>query len=279
MPATTTTRRRRTATRASQAVHGETLIQRLFLLRWLHAQFGFPTPTNDLNGDAATKQLLETLRESREDVDANGLSHIAQPLLSRARPPRKISDEALRTYDENVRRHLYTINENRSEHITLRYFQHLALLYTEHLLDRLFSGPEQLCKEVNEFVQETKLTGAREFPRFTSASLRKLAFMMATGSGKTLLLHITCNSFITTANVLWRTLCWLRRTGILVRSTSASCANPAFRVVVLNRKDRASSQTIHTRLKSSRSPDSFQKKRIAVNAWSLSSFPDGIWSL
>lgn len=197
MPATTTTRRRRAVTRATQGVHGETLVQRLFLLRWLHAQFGFPTPANDLNGDAATKQLLETLRESREGFDANGrLSYVAQALLSRARPPRKISDEALRTYDENVRRHLYAINDNRSEQITLRYFQHLALLYTEHLLDRLFGGPEQLCVELNQFIRDTRLSGARAFPRFRPASLRKLAFMMATGSGKTLLLHINYRQFL-----------------------------------------------------------------------------------
>lgn len=194
MSATTKRHPRRAATRANQAVYGETLIQRLFLLRWLHAQFGFLTSTNDLTGDAATKQLLEMLREAREGFD--GLSYIAQILLAHACPPRKISDSSLRAYDDNVRHHLYAINENRSEQITLRYFQHLALLYTEHLLDRLFSGPEQLCAELNQFVRDTMLTGARECPRFTPVSLRKLAFMMATGSGKTLLLHLNYRQFL-----------------------------------------------------------------------------------
>src|SRR5207249_1792150 len=127
---------------------------------------------------------------------ADGLSHVARALLSPERPQRRVSDEALRRYDENVRGHLYAINEHRTEAVTLRYFQHLALLYTEHLLDRLFSGPEQSCTELNQFVRETTVAGWRSFPRFTAATLRKLAFMMATGSGKTLLMHINYRQFL-----------------------------------------------------------------------------------
>ena len=196
MPTATTSRRRRAATRATATVHGETLVHRLFLLRWLHAQFGFPTLVGDLNGDAATKQMLEALRNSPEGYRPDGLSHIVAALMSPERPQRKVSDVALRRYDENVRSHLHEINEHRPEPVTLRYFQQLALLCTEHVLDRLFGGPEQLCAELNQFVHETKLTGWRDFPRFTPAGLRKLAFMMATGSGKTLLLHINYRQFL-----------------------------------------------------------------------------------
>jgi hypothetical protein len=182
--------------RASSSVRGETLAQRLFLLRWLHAQFGFPTPRQDLTGDAATKQMLEALRNTPEGFGADGVSHIARALMSPERPQRRVSDDASRRYDENVRGHLYAINEHRTDPVTLRYFQHLALLYTEHLLDRLFSGPEQLCAELNQFMRETTLPGWRAFPPFTPELLRKLAFMMATGSGKTLLLHINYRQFL-----------------------------------------------------------------------------------
>jgi hypothetical protein len=175
-------------------VRGESLVHRLFLLRWLHAQFSFPNEQNDLKGDSATRTALEHCRNVQEGFGADGLSHLATSLLTQA--GRVVGEVDLRSYDENVRRHLYAINEHREEPITLRYFQHLTLLYTEHLLKRLFDGPGQLCAELNRFVRETKLTGWRDFPLFSPASLRKLAFMMATGSGKTLLLHINYRQFL-----------------------------------------------------------------------------------
>ncbi len=194
MPAHRATATRRTATRAIATVRGETLVQRLFLLRWLHAQFGFPSVPNDPNGDGATKQALEFCRNVQEGYAADGVSYLTMLLL--ARGGRSVTDDHLRRYDENIRRHLHAINERRAEPITLRYFQHLALLYTEHVLHRLFAQPRQLCSDLNRFVQETRAAGWREFPRFRLADLRKLAYMMATGSGKTLLLHINYRQFL-----------------------------------------------------------------------------------
>ena len=64
------------------------------------------------------------------------------------------------------------------------------------MLDRLSRGPKQLCKELNDFVRRTRSVGWRDLPRFSPASFQKLAFMMATGSGKTLLLHINYLQFL-----------------------------------------------------------------------------------
>ena len=189
--------RRAAATRATHTVQGETLLQRLFLLRFLHAEFGFRpdvAQAHDLRGDVATRGLLSFMVGQKEGYGTDGLSHVATALIGRA--GKKVTDEEIVGYDTNTRSHLHRINERRSEPLTLRYFQTLALLYTERVLDRLGKGPKQFCKELNNFVGTTKPVGWRYFPRFGPGSLRKLAFMMATGSGKTLLFHINYLQFL-----------------------------------------------------------------------------------
>ncbi|MEI8373835.1 MAG: DEAD/DEAH box helicase family protein [Planctomycetota bacterium] len=190
-------RRRTAATRATHRVQGETLQQRLFLLRFLHAEFGFHrdvAEVDDPRGEAATRVLLSTLKESKEGYGTDGLSYVASTLTDLA--DKRVSDTDINRYDANIRSHLHRINVRRGEPLTLRYFQTLALLYAERVLDRLSRGPKQFCKELNDFVRRTRSAGWRDFPRFSEASLRKLAFMMATGSGKTLLLHINYLQFL-----------------------------------------------------------------------------------
>lgn len=197
MPPVRRTRRAAPATRATHTVQGETLTQRLFLLRFLHREFGFRpdvAQAYDLRGDAATRVLLSTLQGQREGYGTDGLSYVAAALAGRDGGTVAVDD--IKRYDANVRTHLHHINERRSEPMTLRYFQTLALLYTERALDRITSGPKQFCKELNDFVPASKPAGWREFPRFTPESLRKLAFMMATGSGKTLLFHLNYLQFL-----------------------------------------------------------------------------------
>ena len=80
--------------------------------------------------------------------------------------------------------------------MALRYFQHLALLYAEAFLHRFFNARRTFCAELNAFVTERRGVHERPFPRFTPDSLRKLAFMMATGSGKTLLFHLNYLQFL-----------------------------------------------------------------------------------
>lgn len=189
--------RRAATTRATHTVQGETLLQRLFLLRFLHAEFGFRADVgqpHDLRGDSTTLLLLSSLKDTEEGYGTDGVSFVASALLGRT--GKVVTPAEIKRYDTNVRSHLYRINERRSVPLTLRYFQTLALLYTERVLDRLDNGPKQFCKELNSFVRTTKPAGWRDFPLFTPTSLRKLAFMMATGSGKTLLFHLNYLQFL-----------------------------------------------------------------------------------
>jgi len=152
------------------------LEQRLILLRWaLH-----------LLGVADNRTLLETCAKAQEGVEVDGAFHVTRLLAS------QVKDAALRRdllhYDANVRRHLEAINRARAaQPLQLRYFQVLSLLFTELYLDRLAHAPGALLDSLNRFLAGLPERGL--FQPFGRADLGKLAFWMATGSGKTLLLH------------------------------------------------------------------------------------------
>lgn len=72
-----------------------------------------------------------------------------------------------------------------------KYFQWLAVLFTEMFLDALTDQPAALRRKLNEFFKAEHVRGALPagMTEFTDEDLRRIAFFMATGSGKTLLLH------------------------------------------------------------------------------------------
>ena len=94
----------------------------------------------------------------------------------------------LTTYDENIKRRLDRINAARpaGEKIVLKYFQLLALLYTEHFLHRYFLDRAAFLVDLNAVVARwnagTK-SATDHFPVFTAGDLTKLAYWMATGKG------------------------------------------------------------------------------------------------
>jgi hypothetical protein len=117
------------------------LENRLLLLSWL----------NSLLGYEKNRELLEDMKQAEEGFDAQGRSHIYYRLISRG-SKLKISADDLARYDDNIRAHLAVINARRTQPITLRYFQYLAALYTEIVLDRLFNHKAQLLADLNAFV-------------------------------------------------------------------------------------------------------------------------------
>ncbi|MEM4203619.1 MAG: DEAD/DEAH box helicase family protein, partial [Candidatus Methanomethylicaceae archaeon] len=164
------------------------LENRLVLLAWL----------NYLLGYQSNRDLMKDCRNVPEGFGADGYSYLYHHLIARGDAV-KIPAKKLAEYDENIRLHLRRINHNRLEKITLRYFQHLAALYTEFLLDQLFNAKAQLLIELNAFVDKRNselLSGKPPYEKFTENDLNKLAFWMATGSGKTLLLHLNYYQFL-----------------------------------------------------------------------------------
>ena len=177
---------RNRARQPRNAVHSyERLEHRLTLLSWLHDRLGYEN----------TKRLLDHIRPVKEGFDADGRSYICRSLTPRENLD--VSDADLLRYDDNIRDHLAAMNAGRSQPITLRYFQYLAALYTEIFLDRYDRSPAALLKSLNAHVD--KLNSSRLGVRVDSyeeSDLEKLAFWMATGSGKTLLMHLNYRQYL-----------------------------------------------------------------------------------
>ena len=102
-----------------------------------------------------------------------------------------ISSDILLQYDENICRYTRHIGNKRGG-LQWKYFQYISLLFTEMYLDRFFSDAEAFCADLNEWLKEKKdeTNGAVDFQPYTTDKLNKLAFMCATGSGKTLIMHM-----------------------------------------------------------------------------------------
>lgn len=109
----------------------------------------------------------------------------------------KINPDKLRQYDENICRHVRQIGEKRGG-LTLKYYQYIALLFTEIYLDRYFSDRSAFLNDLNAYIDlvETKTMGQISFAHIDEKDLNKLAFMCATGSGKTLIMHINILQFL-----------------------------------------------------------------------------------
>lgn len=164
------------------------LEQRLVLLAWLNAVLGY----------ADNSELLEDMKNVSESYDSSGRSGIYHRIESRL-DKLQIHLSDLARYEDNIRDHLRNINIARPEPITLRYFQHLAILYTEIFLDRYFNNRKSLLHSLNILVDERNQSKAAvEAPdmSFCEDDLHKLAFWMATGSGKTLIMHINYLQFL-----------------------------------------------------------------------------------
>ena len=73
-----------------------------------------------------------------------------------------------------------------------KYFQYLALLFTEIYLDRYFRDPGGLLASLNGFITEfnTDASEADQLKPYVADELNKLAYWQATGSGKTLQMHV-----------------------------------------------------------------------------------------
>src|SRR6202035_1342730 len=149
-------------------------------------------------GYSSNKAMLEDLREVDEGYDSTGRSYLVQRILSRGSKC-LVRHEDLEQYDANVRSHLAYFNKHRNETLTLRYFQHLSLLISELFLDRRFNYEKTLQKELNDFVNQRNSRRAvmdTQDSEFRDEDLTKLAFWMATGSGKTILMHFHYRQFL-----------------------------------------------------------------------------------
>ena len=107
-----------------------------------------------------------------------------------------ITKDKLELYAENITDYLRQINSHR-EPIRLKYFQYLAVLFTEIVLDNLKNNQLNFIYYLNEFLHHYKAENRVELlDDFIEDDLKKIAYWMATGSGKTLIMHINYYQFL-----------------------------------------------------------------------------------
>ncbi|WP_415712998.1 DEAD/DEAH box helicase family protein [Maridesulfovibrio sp.] len=160
--------------------------KRLVLNKWALNLFGY----------TKLEDFADYLKDdSLEGFDEDNISKFAQVIGLHLTPTSSISREQILAYDENIVRHWKSIADPRCKGgklITPKYFQYLSLLFTEIYLDKFFRDKSALLSELNLFLSnENKgLSKGDKLEPFNMKELNKLAFWNATGSGKTLLMHI-----------------------------------------------------------------------------------------
>jgi hypothetical protein len=132
---------------------------------------------------------INDFKDIPEGYHTDGYSYMYHHLL--ARPGRLIRETTLREYDNNIREYLQKLNKKRITPITLKYYQYLALLFTEIYLDLYFQDPIKLLNELNNFYGKE----IDQYKFYDEKNLHKIAYWMATGSGKTFILHINIWQF------------------------------------------------------------------------------------
>jgi len=159
--------------------------QRLVLHQWLLGLFGV----------SSFERLAANLKAPElEGFDENNVSRFYHQLrLLFDRP--ELPHDLLLAYDQNIVRHWRRITERRNHagaFLYPKYFQYLALLFTEIYLDWYFRYPDRLLAQLNDHVERfnQRAPAASRIEPYTRQDLNKVAFWMATGSGKTLLMHI-----------------------------------------------------------------------------------------
>ena len=180
MPPTAPTTNRRARRPQAPALRFD---QRLVLNQWILGLFEADSFIPLTDG------LHDTVLEG---LDENNVSRFHHVIAARLFPRQQLNRDLLLAYDQNIVRHTQTISSRRSQSLRLKYFQYLGLLFMEIYLDRYFRDAEQLLDDLNDHLAKFNLdkSDRDQIKPFVEDDLRKLAFWSATGSGKTLLMHV-----------------------------------------------------------------------------------------
>ncbi|MGB0766169.1 MAG: DEAD/DEAH box helicase family protein [Phycisphaeraceae bacterium] len=199
--------KRRGAKKPKMDFHGQ-----MVLFRWALSQLGVEDLTD-------FKKRFQLTPDSPGGIDERTGLHRFHETIAGALPT--VADgnvlplERLQEYEQNILEHTQVINTARVHHsqpaIEWMYHQYLALLFTEIFLDRYFDDPDALRGELNGVIKtHNERLGDPSHPdwleQFGSAvtadddgdarrQLARLAFWCATGSGKTLLMHMHIRQF------------------------------------------------------------------------------------
>lgn len=139
--------------------------------------------------------------DRHEGIDEDGQSKFFHELMHGLFNPNLVPETDLRRYDLNIVRCWQDITAERNKleghELQMKYFQYLSLLFAEIYLDWYFNKRQALLDGLNEEISLYRQEkGAEPFRDFIADDLNKVAFWNATGSGKTLLLHVNIKQYL-----------------------------------------------------------------------------------
>ena len=179
--------------------------QKLVLNQWLISLFGIdPLASHQHNGYSVRPMyaLTKTLRDCREGLDVDNLHFFYKQLQVGWLPAATLHPDVLLQYEQNIVAHTQWLNEGRDRPIEWKYYQWLSLLFAEIYLDQYFNHRDGLLANLNAYIAKfnahyasQKLPQATGIEPYTLEELNKLCLQNATGSGKTLLMHVNYRQF------------------------------------------------------------------------------------
>lgn len=180
------------AKRSSVKKQKRSFHQELVLNRWLMGFF---------KGGNMSALKLRLGDDQHEGIDDDGQTLFFHELTRNLFEVDRISDAELRRYDLNIVSYWQAItaerNKREGHELHMKYFQYLSLLFTEIYLDWYFNQKQQLLDGLNtEMEKYQEEAGSEAFRDFIADDLNKIAFWNATGSGKTLLLHVNIKQYL-----------------------------------------------------------------------------------
>lgn len=135
-----------------------------------------------------------------EGLDSDNTSKFSISLINAlSSKESEIDKELLLYYDQNIVRHTVEISSGRHEVIKWKYFQYLSLLFSEIYLDRYMIDKDSLLTDLNLYLKKYNtehLPNESHLEAYSLDELRKICFWSATGSGKTLLMHVNLKQFL-----------------------------------------------------------------------------------
>ena len=175
---------------------------KLLLNQWLLTLFGIDPLSDEFTGKKRPfHQLTKPIKDpAHEGLDADNIHHFYHQLVKSElfwNDFHQITEAALLVYEERIVSHTAVINAQRSRPIVWKYYQWLNLLFVEIYLDWYFSKPEKLLWALNEYTAKfnAHFEGHQDVAAFTPDDLRRVCIQNATGSGKTLLMHVNILQF------------------------------------------------------------------------------------
>lgn len=179
---------------------------KLVLNQWLISLFGID-PFTEHHVDGRPRRPFHRLKDAltRPTGDPKGgrdpdgrhyfYHDLAQSGLLEREEAALTNDDLLR-YEEGIGTVTRKVMEAERD-FEWKYFQWLCLLFTEIYLERYFHGREQLLEDLNAFVDRfnSHWTAYEDIPPYKNDELNKVCIQMATGSGKTLLMHAQLMQF------------------------------------------------------------------------------------